>query len=119
MRPTIASSFVVLLALPAPCIAQLLPSPPQEQCTAAPSRSPTAREWLDSAAARVLPRSTTGRVLRYRASHDVPLWEQSDRMYEPYVPNVSLTLRWYDPATNVEARQSVERPLAHGAYPQQ
>jgi hypothetical protein len=111
-----AIALLVAVA-PSGAFAQLLPSVPAEHCVAAPPGGLTATAWLDRAAATVLPPSLDGRVLRYRASHDVPLWEQSDRSYEPYIPNSAVTQRWYDPATGVEARQPVERPLRPGDYP--
>src|SRR5215207_3302513 len=85
------------LAAPSTAVSQLLPSAPPERCVAVTSKQ-SASDWLARAAARVLPASLDGRVFRYRASQDVPWWEQSDRMYEPFIPNVTVTNRWYDAA---------------------
>lgn len=98
--------------------AQLLPDAPPERCSAM-SRSPDARAWLDRAAALVLPSSPEGRVLTYRATHDQPLWEQSDRMYEPFIPNARETVRWYDPASGIEGRQSPAGTRTPGRRAQQ
>jgi hypothetical protein len=91
-------------------------STPPEKCAPAVSAM-TASAWLDRAVARVMPASTDGRVLRYRAGQDAPFWNQSDRMYEPFVPNMTVTARWYDPNSGVEARQATERPVKPGENP--
>ncbi|MEP6765476.1 MAG: hypothetical protein ABJB66_14270 [Gemmatimonadaceae bacterium] len=96
-----------------------LPAAPSERCTVAPANIGTPAMWLDRAAARVLPASMEGKVLRVRATHDSPLWEQSDRSYEPFIPNASETVRWFDPQTNVEARNSPLRPVTPAQYPAQ
>jgi glyoxylase-like metal-dependent hydrolase (beta-lactamase superfamily II) len=95
--------------------AQLHLSPPAERCSAAPS-SPGAAEWLRRAATATLPADWSGRVLRYRAYHDFVLWEQSDRMYEPFIPNVADRTVWYDFESGLIGRQPVERAVAPGAY---
>lgn len=112
-------ALALSLALPTASPAQLLPAQPPERCTSAAGDAGAAHTWLDRAAARVLPPAFDHRVLTYRASHDVPLWEQSDRMYGPYIPYVSMTTRWYDPATGTEGRQSSEREIAAGDLPAQ
>ncbi|MDB4908820.1 MAG: beta-lactamase protein [Gemmatimonadetes bacterium] len=97
----------------------LLPSPPAERCSAAPAGIGTASAWLERAAARVLPAQLDGKVLRLRATHDVPLWEQSDRPYEPYIPGAREVNRWYDPATGAQGQQGVARVPTPTQYPQQ
>src|SRR5436190_17945525 len=110
--------LAVGLAAPSLSLAQLLPGPTAERCEKSTSTQPAAA-WLNTAAAAVLPASLDNRILRYRVSHDIPLWEQSDRMYEPLVPRALSTDRWLDLANGIEARQSIERPVAAGKYPTQ
>lgn len=109
-----AAALSLAALLPSLSVAQPGLSAPAEKCT---PLSGTATAWLDRAAARVMPASTEGRVLRYRAGQDTPFWNQSDRMYEPFIPSMAVTARWYDPATGVEARQPIERALKPGEYP--
>ena len=123
---TIARSFLVgagALTFAAAAQAQtptLLPSAPStERCTAAPATTGSASAWLDRAVARVIPSNLDKKVLFYHATHDQPLWEQSDRPYEPYIPNMAETLRWYDPNTGVEGRQSIARVPTPVQYPSQ
>lgn len=104
-------------AIPSPSLAQLLPPAPPDRCTAMASGAAPASQWLDRAASAVLPPSMEGRVLRARITHDVPMWEQSDRMYPPYVPNTAARQIWYDPATGMTGRQPVERPVSPGRRP--
>lgn len=89
----------------------LLPLPTVESCKPAPTNIGSAKLWLGHAAAEVLPPNSTGKVLRLRSNNDQLLWEQSDRMYEPFIPNMQSTTRWYDPATGVEGKQPIERPV--------
>lgn len=111
---------VFFLAAPSLATAQLLAhSGTPERCEPAPANTASAQVWLDRAAEAVLPKSIDGRVLKYRVSHDVPLWEQSDRSYEPFIPHATATDRWYDLASGVEARQPIERAVAPGQYPSQ
>lgn len=112
-------ALTLSLLLPTLSRAQLLPQQPPERCTSATGDARTAHTWLDRAAARVLPSAFDHRVLTYRASHDVPLWEQSDRMYGPYIPYVSMTTRWYDPTTGTEGRQPSERKISASELPAQ
>jgi hypothetical protein len=104
------------LMAPARSDGQLLPSPTAERCAPAVANGATAAQWLERAAAAVLPRGADGKVLRYRGSHDTPLWEQSDRMYEPFVPNATVSMRWVDPVIGVEGRQAPERPVSPRDY---
>lgn len=114
LRVHAAASFSLAALLPSLSTAQPGMTSAPEKCT---PLTGTATAWLDRAAARVMPASVDGRVLRYRAGQDTPFWNQSDRMYEPFIPNMAVTTRWYDPATGVEARQPVERALKPGDYP--
>jgi hypothetical protein len=116
MRLSIAAA---LTAIPSLAFSQLLPSATRERCEAAPAATPSAQAWLDRAAASVLPADPTAHVLQYRASHDVPAWEQSDRMYPPFISRAPSTDRWIDLATRVEARQPIDRPATVGRYPLQ
>ena len=102
---------------PSVAAAQLLPSPTAERCAPAPANTLSAAGWLDRAAATVLPPNPGGRVLRYRASHDVPLWEQSDRSYEPFIPRALSTDRWVDIDAGVEARHPIDRPITSSQFP--
>lgn len=113
---SLAALFVLVITQDLP--AQLLPDPTPERCSAL-TRTTSAREWLDRAARAVLPDDTTNRVLAWRASHDTPLWEQSDRMYAPHIPNANLTERWFDWQSGVEGRGSIERRTAAGQRPPQ
>ena len=45
----------------------LLPTQPDERCSAAPANVGSAAVWLDCAAGRVIPPSANGRVLRFRS----------------------------------------------------
>lgn len=99
--------------------AQLLPPAPAMRCTPATRSTGLASAWLDRAAAAILPPDAAGRILRYRASHDTPFWEQGDRVYEPFLPNTTITERWYDPATGVEGRGPADRPTPPGRRPPQ
>ncbi len=119
LHHALAAALIAMSVDPSALPAQLLPVAPREHCTPYTQGAGAAQEWLDRAAARVLPSSLEGRVLRYRASLDVPLWEQSDRTYPPYIPNASVTLRWYDPATGAEGRQPVDRTLVPHRPPAQ
>src|SRR5438093_10835268 len=101
----------LIAALPFALSAQLVPAPPRERCLPAAANTASARTWLDRAAANVLPASFGGKVLHFRATLDVPFWEQSDRTYEPFIPSVTTTDRWYDLSTGVEARQPVDRSV--------
>ena len=111
-------SLVALLlgqvSLSLPLGAQLHVAVPAERCTA---DSGPAAAWLSRASAVTLPSSMEGRLLRYRAYHDFVLWEQSDRMYEPFIPNVGYRAVWYDTQSGLIGRQPVERAVAPGAYP--
>ncbi|HEX6943622.1 MAG TPA: hypothetical protein VF128_11885 [Gemmatimonadaceae bacterium] len=102
------------LTLSLPLGAQLHLAAPTERCVA---QSGPANAWLSRATAVTLPPSMDGRLLRYRAYHDFVLWEQSDRMYEPFIPNVAYRTVWYDTQSGLIGRQPVERPAAPGAYP--
>jgi hypothetical protein len=64
-----------------------------------------------------MPASMAGRILRFRAGHDVPFWEQSDRMYGPFIPNIAMMTRWYDPGSGNEARHPYERAIRPSEYP--
>ena len=105
-----------LVAIPSVCLAQLLPTAPSERC-AGYTGSTTAAEWLAQSSRAIIPADLSGRVLRYRASLDVPYWEQSDRSYEPFVPNVAVWTRWYDPARMLEARHPAERVIRPNEFP--
>jgi hypothetical protein len=107
--------LLLLIAAPSLGAAQLLPSPTPERCVAAPAGL-SAAALIDSAVARVMP-ATDGRILRYRAFQDVPFWEQSDRMYPPFVPNIQATTRWLDVSAGTEGRQAIDRPIQPGRYP--
>lgn len=98
--------------------AQVVLAPTRERCEPARTAS-TAEALLARAAAAVLPDAETQRILRFRASFDTPLWEQSDRMYEPFIPNTLLQQTWYDPATGISARQPIDRPAPAGRFPAQ
>lgn len=91
--------------------AALLPSPSAELCQPAPANIGSASAWLARASAEILPANSSGKVLRFRSNNDQLFWEQSDRMYEPFIPNMSSTTRWYDPSTGVEGKQPIERPV--------
>jgi hypothetical protein len=109
--------FTIALPTTAPAAQQLHLPPSTERCSAAPAGTMTAAAWLERAAAVTLPADMNGRVLHYRVYHDFVLWEQSDRMYEPFIPNVADRDSWYDPQSGMIGRQPVERPLASGAWP--
>ncbi|HVZ49771.1 MAG TPA: hypothetical protein VG916_13380 [Gemmatimonadaceae bacterium] len=98
---------------------QLLPSASPERCGPAPAGTVSAAAWLDRAAALVLPPDGDARVLRFRAGHETPLWEQSDRMYEPFVPNVTASTRWVDLHAGLEGRAPIDRPPGPGMRPSQ
>lgn len=87
-----------------------LPSPTAESCKAAPANIGGAKVWLERAATEIFPPNSAGKVLRLRSNSDQLLWEQSDRMYEPFIPNMQSVTRWYDPASGVEGKQPIERP---------
>lgn len=110
-------AFAVVLPTRALAAQQLHLPPSAESCSAAPAGSSSAASWLERAAAVTLPADMNGRVLHYRVYHDFVLWEQSDRMYEPFIPNVADRDSWYDPQSGMIGRQPVERPLASGAWP--
>lgn len=105
------------MSLPGPAPAQLLPSAPADRCIPLAAEAPDASHWLARAASAVLPPSMEGRALRARITHDVPMWEQSDRMYPPFVPNTAVRQIWYDPTTDITGRQPVERPIEPGRRP--
>lgn len=107
----------IAVSAPRQASAQLLPTAPPDRCTAISAGSSSASQWLDRAAAAVLPPSMDGRALRARITHDTPMWEQSDRMYPPYVPNTVVRQIWYDPASGITGRQPVERPAIPGRRP--
>lgn len=113
----IATALLALAIVDSPLSAQLHLSPSTERCSAAPLPTTPASEWLDRAAAVTLPQDPAGRILRYRGYHDFVLWEQSDRMYAPFVPNVADRTIWYDDASGLIGRQPVERAVSPGAYP--
>lgn len=104
----------VLALFPSLGHAQLLQGVPSERCEAVPPGAPAAAEWLHRAAAMVLPATIDGRILRYNATTDVPMWEQSDRMYEPFIPNASTDQYWYDPASGNIGRQRATQPWSVG-----
>lgn len=114
MRPKVL--FVVAMLAAVPASAQLHLTPPAEQCRPAPASSPNAVEWLRRAHAVTFPANADSLILNFRGYLDVPLWEQSDRMYEPYIPNVVDRNLWYDPRSGFIARQPVERPISPGAF---
>ncbi|HSA56695.1 MAG TPA: hypothetical protein VLE53_13380 [Gemmatimonadaceae bacterium] len=124
-RPTRLPNRALFLAtvtfattvLPGRASAQLLPAAPADRCTALAPDSASAVQWLDRAAGAVLPPTADGRVLRARVTHDVPLWEQSDRMYPPFVPNTVVRQLWYDPVSGITGRQPVERAVPPGSRP--
>lgn len=107
---------LLLVAAPSLAVAQLLPVASPERCADLRSAA-SAADWLARASRAVLPADVAGKVLRYRASYDIPYWEQSDRPYEPFVPNVTTWARWYNPTTKLEARHPVERPIRPNEYP--
>lgn len=76
----------------------LLPTSPPERCEVAPG-SPPASVLLDRAARLVLPADGQGKTLRLSVSVDVPLWEQSDRPYEPFLPSMTQFRSWLDLST--------------------
>lgn len=115
---TLRIATLLALAITQDLHAQLLPEPTPERCVAG-TGSTTASQWLDRAARAVLPADTVDRVLAWRGSHDTPLWEQSDRMYAPHIPNATLTERWFDWRTGVEGRGSIERRTTPGQRPAQ
>ena len=94
--------------------AQIHLTPSAKRCEPAPAGGAPAIQWLQRAKAVTLPDST-GQVLTFRSYYDIALWEQSDRMYEPYIPNVFDRNMWYDPQSGLIARQPPERPIAAGA----
>ena len=108
--------FLAILVAPSISRAQLLPSAPAERCSFYGS-SATAAQLLNFAASTVLPRSLDGKVLTFRASQDRPLWEQSDRMYEPFIPSTQITQRWYDPSTGIEAWHTGDNPAKSTEFP--
>ena len=112
-------ALAVVVSAPAAALGQQLPAPPSEQCTEAPRSTTTAQAWLERAAARVLPPSANGRVLRYRATQDRPMRDASDRTYEPYTPNMWTEIHWFDLATKMEGVQAPDRPLPPGSPPAQ
>jgi len=99
--------------------AAFLPTAPAESCAPVPASAgvgaTNAQVWLDRAAVAILPTNSRGKVLRIRSYNDQVLWEQSDRMYEPFIPNMQGNVRWYDLQTSVEGKQPQERPA--GAIP--
>lgn len=119
IRRTLLCAALLVIALSAPraASAQLLPTAPPDRCSAITTSSTPASRWLDRAAAAVLPSSMQGRAFRARITHDTPMWEQSDRMYPPYVPNAVARQIWYDPSSGMTGRQPIERPLATGRRP--
>src|SRR5688500_9901051 len=110
-------SLALLVTAPGLAAAQLLPSPTPERCLPA-SSVPTPAAWLGRATTRVMP-TDDGRVLRYRVAHDVPFWEQSDRMYPPFIPNIQSTIRWHIVGSQLEARHPIERAVTTAQYPSQ
>ena len=114
-RRVAATAAIVLFGLASNAGAQLHLKATAEKCSAVPASAAGASEWLARARAVTLP-ATTGQVLQFRSYYDIALWEQSDRMYEPYVPNVFDRNTWYDAESGLIARQPVERPVAPGAY---
>src|SRR3954463_13021745 len=108
--------LLAAVAAPSLCLAQLLPGPTAERCEKSTSTE-SAAAWLNKAAATVLPASLDDRILRYRASHAIPAWEQSDRMYPPFIMRAPSSDRWVDLANATEARQAIDRPVAPGRYP--
>ena len=107
---------LLVLTLASEGRAQLHLDPPAERCASAGAPVGNAGDWLSRAAEGTLPRSSTEKILRFRAYHDFVLWEQSDRMYPPFIPNVGDRMTWYDPGTGMIARQPIERPITPGAY---
>ncbi|MGV3709342.1 MAG: hypothetical protein ACO1Q7_10910 [Gemmatimonas sp.] len=96
--------------------ASFLPSASTEQC--APfAGSASAQSWIDRAIAEVMPANVSGKVLRYRSNHDQLFWEQSDRMYEPFIPNMNAYTRWYDLQSGAEGRHPFQVPVAPGKFP--
>lgn len=110
-----ATAAILLVGLASDAGAQLHLKATAEKCSAALASSANGAEWLARARAVTLP-ATSGQVLQFRSYYDIALWEQSDRMYEPYVPNVFDRNTWYDAESGLIARQPVERPVAPGAY---
>jgi hypothetical protein len=124
MRYTTGSavtSFFVTIAVLSPNAVfgqrtSFLPTPPTEQCT--PLAKPaSAQSWIDRAVAEVMPANAAGKVLRYRSNHDQLFWEQSDRMYEPFIPNMSAYTRWYHIESGAEGRHPFQVAVASGKYP--
>ena len=118
------STYLALLLSAASAGAQapsqsFLPGPPPERCTAAPAGTPDAVAWLDRAAARVMPASLNGQFLRFRSLVQQPLWEQSDRMYAPFIPNGRVLTNWLDLSTNVVALNAADRQVTHAQFPEQ
>ena len=111
----LASGSLAIAALSTVAGAQLHLKASAEKCSAAPASSAGAVEWLTRAKAVTLP-AVAGQVLQFRSYYDIALWEQSDRMYEPYVPNVADRNTWYDGQSGLIARQPVERALAPNGY---
>src|SRR5689334_14149358 len=93
-------ALVAQLVLSFPLGAQLHLPVPAERCSA--SSGPGA-PWLSRAVSVTIP-SMDGRLLRYRAYHDFVFWEQSDRMYEPFIPNVAYRTVWYDTQSGLIGR---------------
>lgn len=122
-RSTRGRSTAVVLALisaaTTPIGAQFLPTQPPERCEPAPRAYAPAGPWLARAAQRILPPQAATQVLQYRAAHDTPLWEQSDRPYGPFIPNVVQTIRRYDTRSGLEGSIPAERGTAPGVLPTQ
>jgi hypothetical protein len=116
LRRSIILACIAVVSLGTTARSQLHLSPPAERCQRSASLpTGSAGDWLRRAGAVTLP-DPSDRILRYRAFHDVVFWEQSDRMYPPFVPNVADRTVWYDPGSGLISRHPVERALAPGAF---
>lgn len=58
----------------------------------------------------------TGRILRFRAVTETVAWEQSDRPYPPYLPQMSSKMHWFDAATGVEGWTPLDRLTAAATF---
>ena len=108
---------LVAVTVASPAAAQLLPPVPAERCGPVSAGVSSAADWLERAARAVMPSSTAGKVLRFRATTDLAAWEQSDRPYEPYLPQMTEKVHWFDPSSGVEGWSPVERPVPAGRLP--
>ncbi|MBV6523103.1 MAG: hypothetical protein MNPFHGCM_03270 [Gemmatimonadaceae bacterium] len=118
-RRSIAATLLLIAAVSRPMAAQFLPSQSPERCQPVTRTYARADAWLARAGQRILPLQAESQVLQYHAAHDTPLWEQSDRAYGPFIPNIVQTIRWYDARSGLEGSIPAERGSVPNVRPTQ